>query len=78
MDGDRISGRNVDPLADTPGNAHRWQSENLKHGEQMQKNPDMEHDDRNAKRLVPKKTGEIVWKFSPFWAGHRAKQAKAR
>lgn len=39
-------------------------AENLKHGEQMQKNPDMEHDDPNAKRLAPKKTGEIVWKFT--------------
>lgn len=39
-------------------------AENLKHGEQMQKNPDMEHDDPNAKRLAPKKSGEIVWKFT--------------
>ncbi|MBR2691661.1 MAG: cupredoxin family protein [Aquamicrobium sp.] len=39
-------------------------AENLKHGEQMAKNPDMEHDDPNAKRLAPKKTGEIVWKFT--------------
>ena len=39
-------------------------AENLKHGEQMRKNPDMEHDDPNAKRLAPKKTGEIVWKFT--------------
>jgi len=38
--------------------------ENLKHGAQMQKNPDMEHDDPNAKRLAPKKTGEIVWAFT--------------
>jgi uncharacterized cupredoxin-like copper-binding protein len=38
--------------------------ENLKHGEAMNKNPDMEHDDPNAKRLAPKKTGEMVWKFS--------------
>ncbi|OYZ86287.1 MAG: copper resistance protein, partial [Xanthobacter sp. 17-67-6] len=30
----------------------------------MRKNPDMEHDDPNAKRLMPKKTGEIVWKFT--------------
>ena len=30
----------------------------------MAKNPDMEHDDPNAKRLAPKKTGEIVWKFT--------------
>ena len=39
-------------------------AENLKHGEQMRKNPDMEHDDPNARRLAPKKTGEIVWKFT--------------
>jgi len=38
--------------------------ENLKHAESMKKNPDMEHDDPNAKKLAPKKTGEIVWKFS--------------
>jgi uncharacterized cupredoxin-like copper-binding protein len=38
--------------------------ENLKHAEGMKKNPDMEHDDPNAKRLAPKKTGEMVWKFS--------------
>lgn len=30
----------------------------------MRKNPDMEHDDPNAKRLAPKATGELVWKFS--------------
>lgn len=39
-------------------------AENLKHGEQMQKNPDMEHDDPNARRLAPKKTSDIVWKFT--------------
>jgi uncharacterized cupredoxin-like copper-binding protein len=38
--------------------------ENLKHAEAMRKNPDMEHDDPNAKRLAPKTTGEMVWKFS--------------
>jgi uncharacterized cupredoxin-like copper-binding protein len=38
--------------------------ENLKHAVEMQKNPDMEHDDPNAKRLAPKKTGEIVWVFT--------------
>jgi uncharacterized cupredoxin-like copper-binding protein len=38
--------------------------ENLKHALEMQKNPDMEHDDPNAKRLAPKKTGEIVWQFT--------------
>lgn len=39
-------------------------AENLKHGEEMKKNPDMEHDDPNGKRLAPKKTDEIVWKFT--------------
>ena len=43
---------------------HKALAENLKHGEQMAKNPDMEHDDPNAKRLAPKKTGEIVWAFT--------------
>jgi uncharacterized cupredoxin-like copper-binding protein len=38
--------------------------ENLKHAEEMKKNPEMEHDDPNAKRLSPKKTTEIVWKFT--------------
>ncbi|KAF0227416.1 MAG: blue (type1) copper domain-containing [Beijerinckiaceae bacterium] len=38
--------------------------ENLKHAEEMKKNPDMEHDDPNAKRLAPKKTGDIVWHFT--------------
>ncbi len=38
--------------------------DNLKHAIEMQKNPDMEHDDPNAKRLSPKKTGEIVWAFT--------------
>jgi uncharacterized cupredoxin-like copper-binding protein len=38
--------------------------ENLKHAEAMRKNPDMEHDDPNAKRLGPKKTGEILWRFT--------------
>ncbi|WP_293812918.1 cupredoxin family protein [uncultured Bosea sp.] len=54
--------------------------ENLKHAIEMQKNPDMEHDDPNAKRLMPKKTGEIVWQFtkagefdfSCLIPGHRA------
>ena len=38
--------------------------ENLKHMKDMEKNPDMEHDDPNAKRLKPKGTGEIVWQFT--------------
>lgn len=39
-------------------------AENVKHAEEMKKNPEMEHDDPNAKRLTPKKTTEIVWKFT--------------
>lgn len=39
-------------------------AENLKHAEEMRKNPDMEHDDPNARRLAPRKTGEMVWKFT--------------
>ncbi|MGE0750977.1 MAG: plastocyanin/azurin family copper-binding protein [Variibacter sp.] len=38
--------------------------ENAKHAEAMKKNPDMEHDDPNAKRVAPKKKDEIVWKFT--------------
>ncbi len=38
--------------------------ENLKHAIEMQKNPDMEHDDPNAKRLAPNKSGEIIWQFT--------------
>lgn len=39
-------------------------AENLKHAEEMKKAPDMEHDDPNAKRLDPKKSTELVWKFT--------------
>jgi uncharacterized cupredoxin-like copper-binding protein len=38
--------------------------ENLKHAEEMKKNPEMEHDDPNAKRVAPRKTSEIVWRFT--------------
>ena len=38
--------------------------ENHKHAEQMKKNPEMEHDDPNAKRLAPKQAREVVWKFT--------------
>jgi len=38
--------------------------ENLKHAEVMKKNPHMEHDDPNGVRLAPKKTAEILWKFT--------------
>jgi uncharacterized cupredoxin-like copper-binding protein len=38
--------------------------ENLKHMKEMEKNPDMEHDEPNAKRLKPNATGEIIWQFT--------------
>jgi uncharacterized cupredoxin-like copper-binding protein len=38
--------------------------DNLKHMKEMEKNPDMEHDDPNARRVKPKKTAEIVWQFT--------------
>jgi len=38
--------------------------ENLKHAEEMQKNPHMEHEEPNGVRLAPKKSAEIVWKFT--------------
>ena len=38
--------------------------ENDKHAELMKKQPEMEHDDPNAKRVAPKKAGELVWRFT--------------
>ncbi|WP_213289199.1 plastocyanin/azurin family copper-binding protein [Bradyrhizobium sp. sGM-13] len=38
--------------------------ENLKHAEDMKKNPHMEHDDSNGVRLKRKKSAEIIWKFT--------------
>lgn len=38
--------------------------DNLKHAEQMKKNPDMEHDEPNGVKLAPNKAGEILWKFT--------------
>jgi uncharacterized cupredoxin-like copper-binding protein len=38
--------------------------ENLKHEVAMRKNPDMEHDEPNGLRIVAKKAGEILWKFT--------------
>lgn len=38
--------------------------ENVKHAEAMKKNPDMEHDDPNMKRLAPKQNNEVVWRFT--------------
>ncbi len=37
--------------------------ENLKHAEEMKKNPEMEHDDPNNKTIQPKKKAEILWRF---------------
>lgn len=37
---------------------------NLKHMKEMAKNPDMEHDDPNSRRVKPKGTAEIVWQFT--------------
>ena len=37
---------------------------NAKHKAEMQKNPDMEHDDPNARRLAVSKGGEILWQFT--------------
>ena len=39
-------------------------AENLEHAEEMKKNPDMMHEDPNSRRLGPKRTGEIVWRFT--------------
>ncbi|KGF71141.1 copper oxidase [Hoeflea sp. BAL378] len=36
----------------------------MEHKAMMAKFPEMEHDDPNAIRLEPGKTGEIVWKFT--------------
>ena len=37
---------------------------NKKHAIAMQKNPEMEHDDPNGKRVVSKKSADLIWKFS--------------
>ena len=34
------------------------------HAREMEKNPDMEHDDPNAVHLDPGKTGDLIWKFT--------------
>ncbi|HEX2841014.1 cupredoxin family protein [Hyphomicrobium sp.] len=36
---------------------------NTKHKAAMAKNPEMEHDDPNGRRLEPQGTSEILWKF---------------
>lgn len=38
--------------------------ENIKHAKQMNEHPEMGHADPNAKRLAPRKTDEIVWRFT--------------
>lgn len=37
---------------------------NAKHKIEMQKNPDMEHDDPNGKRLETGKSAELLWRFT--------------
>ena len=37
---------------------------NAKHKKEMEKNPDMEHDDPNGKRLAPSASTEFVWRFT--------------
>jgi len=37
---------------------------NAKHKIAMEKNPDMEHDDPNGRRLNPDGSAEIVWRFT--------------
>lgn len=38
--------------------------ENLKHAEEMKRNPSMQHDDANGRRLDAKQAGELVWRFT--------------
>ena len=38
--------------------------ENLKHAEVMKRNPEMEHDDPNSRRVKPRQKDEIVWRFT--------------
>lgn len=39
-------------------------ADNLKHVEDMKKNPDMDHDEPNGKTLAAKNAGEFVWRFT--------------
>jgi uncharacterized cupredoxin-like copper-binding protein len=39
-------------------------AENLRHAEDMQKNPEMAHDDPNARRVVAKARSELLWRFT--------------
>ncbi|NQW54264.1 MAG: cupredoxin family protein, partial [Rhodospirillales bacterium] len=38
--------------------------DNLRHMKAMEANPDMRHEEPNARRLQPKQTGEILWRFT--------------
>jgi uncharacterized cupredoxin-like copper-binding protein len=37
---------------------------NAKHKKEMEKNPEMEHDEPNGARLKPNTTAEILWRFT--------------
>ena len=39
-------------------------SQNDRHAIAMRKNPDMEHDEPNGRRVAPGKSDEVLWKFS--------------
>jgi uncharacterized cupredoxin-like copper-binding protein len=39
-------------------------ADNLKHAEAMKNNPNMEHEEPNGREVEPKKTGELIWKFT--------------
>ena len=39
-------------------------ADNLKHAEAMKNNPNMAHEEPNGRQLAPKKTSELVWKFT--------------
>jgi uncharacterized cupredoxin-like copper-binding protein len=39
-------------------------ADNLKHAEEMEKNPGMAHEEPNGREVAPKKTSEFVWKFT--------------
>jgi uncharacterized cupredoxin-like copper-binding protein len=38
--------------------------ENSEHAAMMKENPEMRHADSNARRVAPKQTSELVWKFT--------------
>jgi uncharacterized cupredoxin-like copper-binding protein len=39
-------------------------ADNLKHAEDMEKDPGMAHEEQNGRELAPKTTSEMVWKFT--------------